>query len=123
MAIPQFHQIPALWIEVVAFYWTIGIFGTISALLYWIFKSAPDDSRYSRAVLAFTLALAFAPTLVPGISDDPTYNHIVPCTFVLILFIVGFTSRWTILLVAVIPLFIFAWLLFLAMTRRKKEPR
>jgi hypothetical protein len=117
---PNFFKIGPLTIELVGFYWTIGIFGPVAAIWYWLIKLASGTSRFSFGVLAILLALAFTPTLVPGYGSE-TYDHITPAALVLLLCVLGFTSRWTMFAAALVP-FVLATLTVFTALRRSKSP-
>lgn len=118
---PTWFKVGPLTVEIVGFYWTVGIFGTLAGLWYWRIRASDDRSRTSWCVFAFLATIAFTPTLIPGYSGI-SFDHVLPASLVLFLFILGFSSYWSIFAAAVIPLLLFFSLICLARPRSEKPP-
>lgn len=107
-------------VEIVGFYWTIGIFAPIAAVLFWFSKFESEPMAVMRWLRAFVVALAIAPTLIPGF-DSPSFDHVFPASLALYLWLVGF-ANWQILCCGAVPLVMFT-LLFAAMGKRLARTR
>jgi hypothetical protein len=117
---PTWFKVGPLMVEMVGFYWTIGIFGPIAALLFWFSRRESEPIPAMRWLRALVVALAIAPTLIPGY-DSPVFDHLIPVSVVLFLCVVGF-GNWVILLCGAVSLLLFTWL-FAAVGKRLARKR
>lgn len=113
-------KIGPVFFEAVGFFWTIGIFGPIAAFFFWMSRLESKDWRMLRWMLSFAVALAIAPTLVPGIGSE-IFNHVLPASIAVFLGVIGF-GNWEILLCGAVPLVLFTWL-FAAVGKRLARKR
>jgi hypothetical protein len=112
---PTWFKAGPLMVELLGFYWTIGIFGPIAALLFWFSRRESGQTPTMQWLRALVVALAIAPTLIPGY-DSPVFDHLIPASVVLFLWVVGL-GNWVLLVCGAAPLVLFT-ALFVAVGRR-----